>query len=808
LADVVLLAAGLLVLAVLVAGLFRRVPIPDSVALVLVGMLLAELARRWPPAAHLQDLRLSPDLVFFVLLPALVFESGLNLDTRRLLKNLAPVLTLAVPALMLSTAIVGLGLWWLAGMDLLVALLFGALISATDPVAVVALFREVGAPARLGVLVEGESLFNDATAIVVFGLLLALALGGGALDAGTLLAAVPRFVVVFVGGALLGVALGALASEISYRLRSPPPALLAMSVATAYLSFIVAEHGAHVSGVMGAVGASIAFGALGVTRITRDTRQVLGETWELLAFVCNALLFLLVGLAVDVGSLLARWPLILAALVLVHAARAVAVYGLVPLTTRAFALPSVAPAERHIMWWGGLKGGLAVAIALSVPESLPARQLVLDVTVGVVLFTLLVNASTLRPLMRRLGMDRLRGDDLAERDEALMDAREGAERALEQFRGDGIISAGMHHRLVRSLVDALAPAAGAGASTPDAARAAQLTALRAEASALDALYECRAIDQYAYLELRDLLARDQEAGGDPAREAGSVFRRLEAAALRWLRERDWAAGVLSRYQAMRLDQHLQHNLAGVVMAEAALAALAGRDEDLGAGAVQALREQYADRAQRRRGRLASVQREFPRLFERFEGRTFRRAALVAALRGVEREVQHGQLGAKAGAAVRHQLLEALHEDGAQPERAAGPQPRELLGRVPAFRGLSAESLDALAAEARPVTFLPGDVVIGEGERGDALYVISRGRVAVTRRAGAQEPERLAELRDGEIFGEAALLGDPVRNATVTALEPSTLLRMTRGQALRVAERWPEVGDRLRAIDDSRQPDQV
>ena len=191
------------------------------------------------------------------------------------------------------------------------------------------------------------------------------------------------------------------------------------------------------------------------------------------------------------------------------------------------------------------------------------------------------------------------------------------------------------------------------------------------------------------------------------------------------------------------------------------------------------------------------------LFDRFENHTFRRAALVAALRGVEREVQHGQLGAKAGATVRRQLLEALHDERSRPEEGHGPQPRELLGRVPAFRGLSEESLDALASEARPVTFLPGDVVIGEGDRGDALYVISRGRMAVTRRGDGARPEQLAELRDGEIFGEAALLGDPVRNATVTAVEPSTLLRMTRGQALRVAEHWPEVGDRLRAVDESR-----
>jgi CPA1 family monovalent cation:H+ antiporter len=237
-ADTILFAALLLVLAVVAAGVCRKLPLPDSVVLVLVGMGLAEIARYWPPAAPMTELAIGPGLVFFVLLPALVFESGLNLDARRLLKNLAPVIALAVPALVLSTAVIGLGLWLVAGLDPTVALLFGALISATDPVAVVALFKEMGAPARLTVLVEGESLFNDATAIVVFGLLLGFALEGGLPGGGALVRALPGLLWVFLGGAVLGVAVACVASELAHRLHSPTPATLAMSVAAAYTSYI------------------------------------------------------------------------------------------------------------------------------------------------------------------------------------------------------------------------------------------------------------------------------------------------------------------------------------------------------------------------------------------------------------------------------------------------------------------------------------------------------------------------------------------------------------------------------------------
>ena len=804
-ADTILLAAMLLALAVVVAGVFRKLPLPHSVVLVLVGMGLAELARRWPSVAPDAGLAIGPDLVFFVLLPALVFESGLSLDVRRLLQNLAPVLTLALPALLLSTAIIGLGLWLATHLDLTVALLFGALISATDPVAVVALFKEMGAPARLTVLVEGESLFNDATAIVVFALLLAFALEGGLPGAGALARALPGLVVVFVGGAALGVVTGAVASELSHRLRSPTPATLAMSVAAAYASFILAEHALHVSGVMAAVGASITFAALAITRLSGPARHALAQTWELVAFVCNALLFLLLGLAVDLSSLLARLPLIAAAVVLVHLARAAAVYVLVPLTTRVFALPPVAMGDRHIMWWGGLKGGLAIAIALSVPESLAERQLLLEVTMGVVLFTLLVNAPTLRLLMHRLRLDRFSRDEQAELGDALVAARAQVESRLHAYRADALLGAEAHHVLADEISQALAPPRG-GTRRAQTLRAAHLAALNAEADALATLFDTRAIDQYTFLELRDILLRDREQptgdAGKPGEKVSNLFARLEAAVLRGLRDRDWASALLARYQDVRFQQLLERNLAGVIMARAAGAALQARP-DADSAAASDLAARYRERALRRRERLAGIRRDYPALYRRFETATFSRAVLVDALHAVERAHEQGKLGRKACAALTARIEAAL--DAAR-RRDIGPKrvsPAAWLARVALFQGLSGAGLEALAAECRPMTFLPGDDIVVEGEHGDALYVITRGAVAVSRRVQGGASERLARLREGDFFGEAALLGDPVRNATVTADDAVTVLRLQRAEVLALDDDHPEIGARLREADQQR-----
>ena len=190
--EIVLVVMGLLAVAMLAASFTRNSPIPYTVFLVVVGVLLSMATNHAPALSSLQDFHLTPDLVFFVFLPALIFESALNLDARRLLKDIAPIFVLAAPALIISSVIIGIGIWWYVDIELILSLLFGALIAATDPVAVVALFKELGAPARLTTLVEGESLFNDATAIVLFNILLGIALAGDS-TAGDATSVVGRF---------------------------------------------------------------------------------------------------------------------------------------------------------------------------------------------------------------------------------------------------------------------------------------------------------------------------------------------------------------------------------------------------------------------------------------------------------------------------------------------------------------------------------------------------------------------------------------------------------------------------------------
>lgn len=806
-AEYVLTLAGLLVTAILAAGLLRRLALPYTVLLVVVGLLLGAVAGD-TEAFH--ALHLTPDLVFFVFLPALIFESGYNLDARQLVRLLVPVLLLAVPALLISTVIVGTALWLALGLEPGLALLFGALISATDPVAVIALFRELGAPARLTVLVEGESLLNDASAIVVFGIVLGIVQMGTPVAPTLALEAGLTFLWVFLGGAVVGVLAAAILSELAFRLRVESTQQLALSLVLAYGTFILAEHVLHVSGVMAVVGAAVTLSAFGVTRLPQRTGVMIGETWELIAFVCNSLLFLLIGLAVNPTGLLDSLGAIGVAIVAMLVARAASVHGLLPVTLAAFALPGVSRAERHVMWWGGLKGGLAIAIVLSLPDDLAGRQLLVDLTLGVVLFTLLINAPTIRPLMDRLGLTKLREQEIVELDEAVVRARSEADRMLDEFAAADVISGATAHRVGGRIAATLE----AGARPIPAAarqRHAWLEALHDEIGVLQSLREVGLVSQYSYLDmlagmraLQDRFDGEIQVDGETADaddvETSGPLQQLELAGLRWLREQDRAAPLLARWQNFRLAQSLQREIATVLICRRMLDRLQRLDHG-DAAPPAALAADYRQRLQTARARLESVQQDFPEFYRRFEVRFASRVALLSALASALDAREHGLLGEKGFRSLEGGIEAAIDDLPPIWEPLPVLSTEQLIDLVPLWRGLAPEAQQALAATARPLAILPGDDIIVEGEHGDSLYVIIRGRVEVLR---GLESSRLAVLGEGEFFGEAALLGDQVRGATVRALIATSLLRLTRSDVRSLTRRFPEIERRLEAVDRVRQ----
>jgi monovalent cation:H+ antiporter, CPA1 family len=391
-------ALSLLGLAILVALAARRLRLPYTVGLVLAGAALA--ATR----SH-AGLALTHDLIFDVVLPPLLFEAALTLRWSDLRRDLVPVVALSTIGVALCAAVVAGGLAALLGWPLESALVFGALISATDPIAVIALLKESRVSGRLGLLIEAESLFNDGVAAVLFTLILIWAIHSPA--GGNPLAAVTTFAVVAGGGLAAGFGVGLIAVMIAGT-TDDHLVETALTAVAAFGSFLIAEHfGA--SGVLATVAAGMTMGNLGVLvprerfglSLTPHGRAFVLEFWEFAAFLANSLVFLLIGSAMATIDF-AREGIFALTLVIALAllGRAVAVYPVCLAFLRSrWAIPLN---QQHLMWWGGLRGALALALALALPADLPRRDDILISAFAVVAFSVIVQGLTAPLALRAL----------------------------------------------------------------------------------------------------------------------------------------------------------------------------------------------------------------------------------------------------------------------------------------------------------------------------------------------------------------------------------------------------------------------
>jgi CPA1 family monovalent cation:H+ antiporter len=387
----------LFIVATAVAIAVRHWPVPYTVGLVLAGLLLGIV--HILPAPHL-----TKSLLFTIFLPGLLFEAGFHLEQSDFWHNRISITSLAVPGVIVAIAVTTAILTPLAqsldpaeGFTWQYALVFGSLIAATDPIAVVAMLRTLGAPRRLSVLMEGESLLNDGTGIVFFTLSLAV-LGGQQVSAGGLIL---QFIEIVGLGGILGIAIGVTVSKVIQHVDDPMIEITLTTIA-AYGSFILAEH-FHSSGVISTVAAGMLCGNYGArTGMSAATRAAVETFWEYVAFALNSIVFLLIGFEIDIRSLLSYMPMILAAYGAVLLARAVVVAVMTAVLRRT--------RERYpyvwgvVLTWGGLRGALPMVLALSLPAGLAHRELIVNMTFGVVALSILVHSLSMPWLLRVLGI--------------------------------------------------------------------------------------------------------------------------------------------------------------------------------------------------------------------------------------------------------------------------------------------------------------------------------------------------------------------------------------------------------------------
>lgn len=378
----------LLLIAALVTILSRRLRVPYAIGLVLAGLAIGWLD------VPLQ-LTLSKELVFGLFLPPLVFEAALQIHWPELRRDLPLIGLLATLGVLLAATLTALGMAWLAGWSLPSALVFGTLIAATDPVSVIATFKDAGVTGRLRLLIEAESLLNDGTAAVGVAIAVAYAAGAssGALAIGL---ALGRSIG---GGVLCGLGAGALL--LLARRAREPLVEITLTTAAAYGSFWLAEH-YHLSGILAALAAGLVAGNSKSIRRSGDTgRAVIESYWQYVAFAANSMIFLLMG-GHAARAMPTLWRPALLAIVLVTAGRAVTIYPLCALWSGS--AQRVEIRHQHVLFWGGLRGALALALALGLPPELAYREAIVTTTFAVVIWSILAQGLSITPLMRRLGL--------------------------------------------------------------------------------------------------------------------------------------------------------------------------------------------------------------------------------------------------------------------------------------------------------------------------------------------------------------------------------------------------------------------
>lgn len=390
--------------------------IPYTLLLVIVGLILA--------LADVRFVTLSPVLILSIFLPPLLFEAAWNMKWADLKRDLVPICLYAVIGVVISITGVAIALNQLAGLALTTALLIGASLSATDPVSVTALFRELGASKRLTTLIEGESLFNDGMAVVAFSFLVSLGVGSELTLQPVL---IQLFTVVGIGvgvGSLIGFGISHLTQRFDL-----PLVEQSLTLVSAYGTYVITDSLGG-SGVIGVVTTGLILGNFG-SRIGMNprTRVIVTEFWEFLAFFVNSIVFLLIGDQIQFAIIKDNWVTIAVTVGAMTLTRAIAIYALGFLSNR-LANSEITLQKQTVLWWGGLRGAVSIALALSVSASLPNREAVIATVFGAVLFTLLVQGLTIQPLLKKL---QLLGDQPLRQRYLELIARQAALNSVLQY---------------------------------------------------------------------------------------------------------------------------------------------------------------------------------------------------------------------------------------------------------------------------------------------------------------------------------------------------------------------------------------
>ncbi len=800
--------------------LAARLRLPYTVILAVVGILIGAGALFFlrtdltdalnPVAEAILGLPIRSNVFLYVFLPTLLFQATLGMNLRRMIDDWVPILALAVVAVVVATLTVGFALSWASALPLAACLLIGAIVSTTDPSAVVSIFRSISAPRRLARIIEGESLLNDAAAIALFGLFMGYVMLGG--QDPTLSDALARFPMLIFGGALTGWLAARGAVWVMSAFARYDLAQISISVALPYLAYIFAEQSVGASGVIAVVVAGLTLNLTGPGRLPPLAWVNLREVWDLLAHWAGALIFILAALLIPriledvrIGDFLLLGVVVLAAI----AARVVILFGLFPLLTMFRISPVVERPYRVAILWGGLRGAVTLALALAVTESfrvpVEVKRVVGILATGFTLFTLIVQGTTLRSVIGWLGLDRL-----SPMDEAL--SRQVVAVALQTVREDVARTADNYdltHEIVRSeakrfgeRLDAAVKSAEDNDDILDRDRI-TLGLISLAGFERDTILErvrertisARMAEQV--LSVADQLIEAARTGGRSgyqraARKSVAYGPAFRAAVL--LHSRLGVSGPLARMTADRFEQLLSQRL---ILRDLG-PFINGRIRRIhGKRLADLLQELLTRRIENVETALEGLRLQYPGYAEELERRFIRRTAL----RLEEREYTSMREDGVIGDEVHTTLMQGLEARRAavegRPRLDIALQRVELVRQLPLFEDLDDAGLKRLSRAIQTLHANAGDIIMRKDSATRRVFFIASGAVELE---SAGQTWRLGR---GEMFGQMAILMKSGRRTEVRAIAPSTLLVLDEERFRRLLSRSAALQSAVRASAEKR-----
>jgi len=819
-----------IIIAVIIGALtrffFQKSPLPFTVVLLLIGLLLGILGRL--DYLSVYDIKgvmfdfsfmdrsidwaanIDPHLLLYVFLPILIFEAAFAMDVHVFKKTFVNSTIMAVPGIIVAivlTALFVVGLYYF-GVGLLnwnwtIALLFGAVVSATDPVAVVSILKELGASKKLGTLIEGESLLNDGTAIVIF-MVIFVGLSGAADDTSPIL----EFFRVAFGGVGIGCVVGWIVIKWVKKVFNDMFVEITAIIAAAYLTFFVAENFLHVSGVLALVAFGLVMASYGRTKISPEVQHFLHEFWELAAFIANTLIFLIVGVVIAERSVFGLNDFIMLFVIYIgiFVVRAIVITMFYPLMKK-FGY-GINKKEAYVVWYGALRGAIGLALALIVAGSdsidKEIRDQFLFLTAGIVTLTLLINATTIKAFVEKLGLTKLAPAKALSQYHANMFVQQSTEKNIESLKTDRFLKRA-NWKIVRMYLPQFDEVeVSSQVQEQNMLAEVRRRILEKEKSSYWHQFKDGLLGDEAYKLLTgDINTILDEKGEVPLSERGDLENLLSTSSFLSKAQNYPVIGRFAKqlfFEKLTISYDTARGFVAaqedsLKLLESMIRAATGDEETI---QLQKIEEEINENRIEGLTFLRNLGKEYPEIYNAIATREAIRNMLNYEKHTVERLLKRGRIAKGEADKMISNIESRMKQLRDAPPSFELPDAEEFMAEVPWLKEVNHKTFHRISKLFNSKIYNANDVLLKEGKLQDGMFILVRGTVRIT-----IKDKLIDVLGPSAAVGEVAALNGNKRAATVTAETPVTVMWISSANLKHLITDYPAIGEKIWTITANR-----